>query len=219
MTIELSHGKARPTLPRSGDLQLVGAEGEPNRNRAEGGRFAPGNDVGRGRGWKRAVAKMIGREVADPIAAAVAEDAWRLFSAAIREMPSDGATVRGLIAMKARHDALAGFWTAQAVDLGLATAKGIEAQELATKHGVRAERLAVTALDIATKLAAAERRRGYDPHAELERILSRPVAPATTASMEVSQPRLTGGADDDQNAPACPLGAAIDNHNESKEDG
>jgi hypothetical protein len=155
--IERSHGKARPTLPRSAELSVVEADPERAGNRLEGGRFAPGNVVGRGRGWKRAVTKMIGREVDDPIASAVAHDAWRLFAAGIREMPSDGPTVRSLMAQKCRHDALAGFWTAHAVAAGLATPAGIEAQRQATLHGQRAERLAVTALDIATKLAEARR--------------------------------------------------------------
>ena len=68
-------------------------------------------------------------------------------------MPSDGSTVRGLLALRARHEALAGFWHAKAGELGLTSDAGIAAADQALKHGTRAERLAVTALDVATKLA------------------------------------------------------------------
>lgn len=61
--------------------------------------------------------------------------------------------VRGLVAQRARHEALAGFWTAKAAELGLESEAGLLATEQATKHGQRAERLAVTALDMAVKFA------------------------------------------------------------------
>lgn len=160
MTIERSHGKARPTLPRSSDLAEVAADGDRPVNRDGAGRFAPGNVVGRGKGWKRACAKMLGRHDTDPVAQAVSDDAWKLFSAAIREMPSDGATVRSLVAIKARHEALMAFWCTEAARVGLATPEGIAAQDQATKHGMRAERLAVSAIDIATRLARSKAKGG-----------------------------------------------------------
>ena len=156
MAIERSHGAARPTLPRSSDLQPVtvsDADRERVGERDERGRFRHGNESGRGRGWKRAIASMLGRDVSDPVAQRVASDAWRIFSATVRELPSDGASVRALAASRARHVALEAFWGAEAVTRGLTTAEGIAAQALADKHGQRAERLAVTTLDVATKLA------------------------------------------------------------------
>jgi hypothetical protein len=156
MSIEKSHGKARPTLPRSSDLQPVGTVGDRHRGRDERGRVTTGNTLARDRGWRASIRKLLGRETTDPIATVVAEDAWRIFSATIRELPSDGATVRGLVAAGARHQALAAFWNAQAIERGLATDEGVAAQEQATKHDTRAERLAVTALDIATRLANAD---------------------------------------------------------------
>lgn len=154
MTIEVSHGKARPTLPRSGDLAAV-VDADPERagSRDGLGRFSSGNVVGRGRGWKRAIASMLGRAAADPIAQRVADDAWRVYAQSLRELPSDGAIVRGLAASRARHVALEGFWSARAVSLGLSGDDGLAAQEVATRHGQRAERLAVTLLDVASRLA------------------------------------------------------------------
>lgn len=161
MPIELSHGRARPTLPRASDLQPVTvSDAERGRfgERDERGRFANGNRTGRGRGWKRAIASMLGKDVDDPVAQRVAADAWRVFAATVRELPSDGASVRALAASRARHVALESFWHAHAVTIGLTSPEGVKAQEMASKHGQRAERLAVTALDVATRLV----KRGAD---------------------------------------------------------
>jgi hypothetical protein len=155
MTIERTRGKARPTMPRSSDLKPVGAVAERPESRDSQGRFAAGNAGGRGRGWKRAIARMLGHDLSnlENVATAVAEDAWRLFSVSIREMPQDGPNVRALIARKARHEALEGYWTAKAL-AALGTPEGDTAEAKATQHGVRAERLTVTALDVARALAA-----------------------------------------------------------------
>jgi hypothetical protein len=153
MTTEMCRDKARTTLPRASDLACVAVR-ERDAWRDERGRLLPGNQLGRGRGWLMAVRRMVGRAEGDDVAVAVANDAWRLFCASMREMPSDGPTVRSLVAMRCRHEALAAFWCARSAELGLATPEGIQAQEQATKHGQRAERLCVTALDVASKMAA-----------------------------------------------------------------
>lgn len=157
MTIEQSHGKARPTLPRSSDLATVtGTDDERSRQRDSSGRFAVGNNAGIGRGAKAAVRRMLGRgaELTNPEALAVARDADRLFLDTLRELPSTGSTVRHLAALHARHAALAAFWSARASEAGLGTDEGTKAEEQATKHGQRQERVAVTMIDVATKLAS-----------------------------------------------------------------
>ena len=131
--------------------------------RQEGGRFGAGNQIARGRGWKTAIKKMLGRGVADVAAEGVALDAWKIFCANVRELPNDGSIVRGLLMRKARHEALSAFWEHQASSLGLLTDEGIMAQGEALKHGQRAERLAVTAIDIATKLASKKDVQPFDP--------------------------------------------------------
>lgn len=156
MTIEQSHGKARPTLPRASDLAPVETAREPSEGRAEHGRFAAGNRTAVGARWKNACRKLLGSfaEGNPEAAAAVARDSWRLFSATMRELPSDGAQVRQLAALGARHAALSAFFTARSADVGLDSDDGIRFGSIASQHGQRAERLAVTVLDIATKLAA-----------------------------------------------------------------
>lgn len=67
MTIEQSHGKARPTLPRLSDVN-PGTVPERAGERDDGGRFAVGNAAARGRGWKRAVRGLLGAAVEDPVA-------------------------------------------------------------------------------------------------------------------------------------------------------
>jgi hypothetical protein len=184
VTVERSHGKARPTLPRSSDLPVVGTDRERTRGRDAAGRFSHGNEGGRGRGWKRAIVKMLGRDIDDPTALAVAADAWRLFCASIREMPSDGPTVRSLVALRCRHEALAAFFHARAAENGLDSAEGIKATDIATKHGQRAERLAVTSIDVAARLAHA--RESRDSHATpwLLPASPAPAAPSRTRTTE-----------------------------------
>lgn len=155
MTIETSHGKARPTLPRSSDLATVETVKDPSAGRSEGGRFAAGNRTAVGAKWKNACRKLLGSFAAGnpEAAAAVARDSWRLFTATMRELPADGAQVRQLAALGARHAALASYFTARSADVGLDTDEGIRFGAIASQHGQRAERLAVTTLDIATKTA------------------------------------------------------------------
>lgn len=156
---ERSHGKARPRLVRSSDLtpltDTATAE-QPPRQRDASGRFASGNAVGIGRGAKAAVRRLLGRGTAidDPEALAVARDADTLYCATLRELPSDGSTVRQLVALFARHTALAAYWSAKASTVGLGSDEGVAAADHATKHGTRAERLSVTMLDVSRTLAA-----------------------------------------------------------------
>ncbi|MBX3209082.1 MAG: hypothetical protein KF764_28880 [Labilithrix sp.] len=118
----------------------------------------------------------------DPETAAVTRAATAAYRATLAEMPHDGSTVRGLVAMAARHTALYGFHTGEAERLGLGTPEGVAASQEATKHGQRAERILVTALDISTRLAereaAAKAVAGTSPRrARLERL--RAGAPTT----------------------------------------
>ena len=211
MTIERSQGKARPSLPRSRDLHPVRESArEPNRNRDAAGRFAVGNAASIGRGAKAAVRRLLGRdvEITDAAALAVARDAERLFAATVRELPNDGSTVRQLAALYARHVSLAAWWAARASVAGLGTDEGIAAQAHASTHGVRGERLAVTMLDVATKLAATKAKSGSSITALQQRFIrpaqgapSRvlPGPPAASATLRASdasdgQPDASKGA-------------------------
>ena len=153
MTIEHSHGKARPTLPRASDLQPIETAREPAAGRGPGGRFIAGNRVAVRAGEKHAVRKLLGKTASEGDVAVVAGDAVRLFNGAMRDLPSDGPVVRSLAALYARHAAVAAYLNAKADEAGVQTEPGAELLEVALRHGQRVERLAVTMLDIASRLA------------------------------------------------------------------
>lgn len=166
MTIEKSHGKARPTLPRSSDLgamPALDADAQPTAQRAPDGRFVAGNAVGKGRGAKRALARLMGVGSEDPVASMVAAAATTTYRAHLAELPNQGSIVSSLVALASRHEALAAFFHAEAARLGLGTPEGVAALENASKQGQRAERLLVTALDAAKSLSAAKPEAYVDP--------------------------------------------------------
>ena len=162
MTIEKSHGKARPTLPRSSDLTDINAVGEPSTARGPGGLFAPGNSLGAGAGWKHAIAAALGAE-RDGDAGKLGKDAYRLYRAFMRDLPCDCASVRQLVSQRARAAVLSAYYANKAGELGLSSEFGMQANAEALKWDARAERLAVTSLDISIKLAGA--RKPIDAHA------------------------------------------------------
>jgi hypothetical protein len=108
---------------------------------------------------------MIGRELkgdAEPLA----RESFRMYQALLAELPHTGAQVSSLVAARARSAVLSARYAARAAELGLDTEDGMAALDLSMKLDARAERLAVTALDIATKLATASRKRKpQDAHA------------------------------------------------------
>jgi len=167
VTIEQSHGKARPTLPRSSDLTDPHTECEPSGKRDARGRFAAGNDTATGRGWKAILRKHVTGALkgeAEPLA----REAWQLYQSLLSELPCDSPGVRQLVAARARAAVLSARYALLAAERGYGTEDGDAALELSTKLCQRAERLAVTSLDLSTKLAVvARRRKPADIHAEI----------------------------------------------------
>jgi hypothetical protein len=205
--IERSHGKARPMLPRSSDLREVETVPSPTEGRSEGGRFGAGNSIASGSRWKGSIRKLLGKGATREEAESVARQAFRLYLALLREQPSDGPTVRVLAALEARHAALAAHFTDRAGELGFETDAGAAALETALKHGQRAERLAVTTLDVSTRLAAAQRSkgRGRALRSLLEGDDEDEPAPAPAAPRHapaLSEARPPESADDGADAPA-----------------
>jgi hypothetical protein len=184
MAFERSNGKVRPTLPRASDLAGVPAAAVPAGNRDTKGRFQPGNAVGTGRAWKYIIAKQVGRELkgeAEPLA----REAWTMYLARLREMPQDGPSVRSLLADACRSAVLSGRYATRAAEVGLDSDEGRGALELSMKLSARAERTTVTALDVATKLAAAERAKPVDVHARLHEAFGEPARVTTSPQNRV----------------------------------
>lgn len=160
MSTETSHGKARTILARSSDLPKIKSERKPSDGRDTDGRFASGNRLSVGAGFKRTAKKLLGLGPAKGVSAEehiVRRDAWRVFVATMATMPTDSAPVRSLVSLHARHVALAAVYTAKAAEAGLDTDKGMAMQAAADRQSQRAERVLVTALDVAARLASKNR--------------------------------------------------------------
>lgn len=158
MTIEKSHGKARPMLVRSGDLRTVESDGKPTDGRTPDGRFAAGNRASVGAGFKRTAKKLLGPRSGTVEERTVRRDAWRIYIATMRMMPSEAAPVRTLVGLHARHVALAALYGALASVAGVASTEGLRLQEAADRQSQRAERVLVTALDVARAISQHEAR-------------------------------------------------------------
>jgi len=177
VTLEHSHGKARPTLPRSRELAVLPTDGKPNRSRDARGRFTGLDSPSNGRGWKQLIGRMAGRELKGE-AAELGRAAWRLYLAQLEELPHTGPNVRSLVAAQARSAILSARYAQRAAELGLDTLAGRAALDMSAKLDARAERLAVTALDIAIRLAKAQRAgRVVDAHARVLEAFGAPVPP------------------------------------------
>ena len=157
MTVERSHGKARPTLVRADDLKATDAAPKPREGRTAGGHFAAGNPIGRGARFTHTIRKALGAKAATGEALVVARDARRVFGHVLAALPSDAAPVRALLAVYARHQALNAYYTAKAEAAGLDTPKGLELLQVADRQSQRAERVLVTCHDLARIHAEKER--------------------------------------------------------------
>ncbi|HEY1958609.1 MAG TPA: hypothetical protein VGH28_23485 [Polyangiaceae bacterium] len=156
MTIEKSHGKARPTLVRAAELRKPRTVAERSDGRGGDGRFAPGNRAANGRGFRATVKKLLGPAVDAPEARMVRADAWRVFASTMRSLPSDAAPVRAMVSLHAGHLALAAYYRTKATAAGLDTEQGLALLAVADRQSQRAERVLVTALDVARVCAERE---------------------------------------------------------------
>src|ERR1043166_9411098 len=111
--MEQSHGAARPTLPRSSDLAPVRAVRDPAEGRGPGGRFAAGNRLAAGRGWKSTLRQLVrqGAGEATPELALLTRQAEGIYHSTLRELPHDGPMVRALVVQLARETGRAGHFT------------------------------------------------------------------------------------------------------------
>jgi hypothetical protein len=157
MALERSKGKLRPGLPRSSDLHTVPA-GEPDGNRDTGGRFEKGNTVGTRRGIRALIKRHLGRDGTNAETESVYRETTTLFGGFMKSMPTEADVVQDLAARQARASVFSARFAAQALEVGIFTDKGRQLLEMSIRFDQRAERLMVTALDVATKLAESERK-------------------------------------------------------------
>jgi hypothetical protein len=149
VTVERSHGKARPTLVRASDLAAVETDNTRPSNHGPGGHFTPGNTAAKDGRFRATVKKALGNRADKGEVGVVASDARRVHGHILRAMPSDAAPVRVLAAIHARHVALNAYFTAKAEAAGLDTPAGMKLLDVAGRESQRAERTLVTLHDLA----------------------------------------------------------------------
>jgi hypothetical protein len=148
----------------------------PTEGRDASGRFASANPWAGAAKWRALIADGLGRDLPGE-AGELGKRAYRLFRAFLSDMPVDCASVRSLVAQRARAAALADRYAMLGMQAGEATEAGTAALAEALKWDARAERLAVTSLDIATKLAVVARKHPIDAHAEVVATFGRKAKP------------------------------------------
>lgn len=197
--MERSQRKLRPSLPRLKDNR---AEPLPPAERGQGrdasGRFAPGHKGTKGKGWKRALARLSHAELSDAELKPLLGDSASLFRAQLAELPNTGAIVSTVVAEGSRSAVLSAYCAARALEVGIETEKGGRLLELSVKLGQRAERTAVTAYDLSQRLAAAEPVAplpGAPRRGELAARLAAAVAPAPTSAPSPKTDATTRRAD------------------------
>jgi len=191
MPIRFEHGKARPQPPRSKDLPGTLTAGQPNHGRDSSGRFAPGNGVATERGIKALLKRQLGKHADDEEVQGLYRETRIQFLAELNRMPSKSPQVQRDLCARARWSALSARYAASATALGLDTPEGMKALDTAMKLDARAERLGVTALDIAERLHKSEPKQ--DPLAWLTGPAPTPAkSPAPTVDASSDKTALEG---------------------------
>lgn len=176
MARRFEHQAMRPTPPRRKDARPYTAP-EPNRDRAAGGRFAPGNRAAERSGVRALIKRHLGADAATEEVEQLYRDTLVQFRACLADLPAnDAAEVQDLTARRARWSVLSARYAAKAAEVGLFTAEGSRLLDMAMRLDARAERLAVTARDEAERLNATRPRRS-----PLDALRARHAAPATPA--------------------------------------
>ncbi|HEY1695445.1 MAG TPA: hypothetical protein VGG39_24920 [Polyangiaceae bacterium] len=152
MSLRVVKDRLRPESPRLKDTPAATAR-DPSVGRSADGRFATGNGAANGRAAKALIRESLGSEGAEP---EVVRQALTMYRALLRDLPSDGPSVRQLVAARCRHAVMATRYANEAAKAGLATPAGIKLAEQSRAHDLAAQRLAVTSYDLAVRGAALE---------------------------------------------------------------
>lgn len=168
MALRHEKGKLRPQPARLKDTTARERTGERPRNHDSLGRFTKGNTAPKGRKVKRLIKRYLGTDATNAETEQLTRDVVAMFKSLCRSMGSEEPAVQDTLARRARWGVLSARYALRAAELGLDTAAGMKALDLALKLDARAERLDVTALDLANRL---DRAKPADPLADLDRRL------------------------------------------------
>jgi len=108
---------------------------------------------------KALIRRQLGTDAPTPLVEQAHREARTHYSAFMRDLPHGGDSVAQLVVVRATYAALLPQLMAKALAAGVESKAGRELLELAMRLDQRCERLAVTTLDIATRLAEVERRK------------------------------------------------------------
>jgi hypothetical protein len=161
--------KFRFESPRLKDVARTVTARDPSAGRTADGRFASGNRAANGRSAKALIRRSLGAEGADP---EMVRQALTMYHALLRDLPSDGPSVRQLVAARCRHAVMATRFANEAAKVGLATPMGLKLAEQSRSHDLAAQRLAVTSFDLAVR-GAQKAAADVDPHAALDAAIAR----------------------------------------------
>lgn len=169
-TIEQSHGKPRLTAPRLSDVGTVPTADEPSKDRLDGGRFAPGNQVAANRSAKRALTaplraartrlQDLGEGLPRPVADELLTDAMAVYGSARLELGSSSVFVLANAVSFATESVLAGYLTKLAAQAGFDTEKGAAYLEQAQRCEQCAQRAMTAALAATKALSGRKPKRG-----------------------------------------------------------
>lgn len=155
MALVNEKGKLRPQPPRLKNLRAQRPR-KRSGNQDSKGRFVAGNTAPKGRKVKALIRRYLGEGVTSEQAQELTRDTLALFKALRRSVPNDAPQVQDTLARRARWSVLSAWYALHALELGLGTEAGAKALEMSLKLDARAERLDVTALDLATRLDSGE---------------------------------------------------------------
>ncbi len=154
MALRFEKGKLRPQRRRLKDLPRTATASEPSQSRGPDGRFAPGNKAAVGRVVRESIKRQLGRDTTAPQVEQLYRETLSLFRSHLAELPDDGSRIQSLVSRQARWEVIGARVATRALEVGIETPEGQRLLDTAMKLDARAERLAVTALDLAERAAA-----------------------------------------------------------------
>jgi hypothetical protein len=185
-------GKIGTETPRLKDLPVGGTVPERTVNHGSDGRFVVANGAANGRAMKTLARASLGADGDDDELVRAARTMYR---ALLREMPEPGASVRQLVASRCRHAVMATKFANSAARVGLATVEGIRLAEQSRAHDLAAQRLAVTALDLALREARSRPPVSFDPLERQMRIIEAEELAAGGSTSEPTEPNEDDGSE------------------------
>jgi hypothetical protein len=194
------HRKLRPQPPRLKNTKARERSGERSRNQDAQGRFTPGNDAPKGRAVKQLIKRQLGAGATGELVERLFSDTLELFRALKRSVGSEAPAVQDTLARRARWSVLSAHFALRAAEQGLETESGQRCLDLALKLDARAERLDVTALDLAERLPDPSKPE-TDPHSAMLEAFGAP-APVRPKASPAARPT----SDDPSDAQSEPLG-------------